>query len=170
VWAISRSAAIAHEHHLEAFSEEVPVQSDRPSIHPDQLLAAVSALMLLVLLFAVKWYGPDATTPSAVNGWHGLIHLRWLILASIAASFMLTAFGAITPRSRWLLPFSVIFTLLALAALLWLGYRVLISVPPGEKPAAYVGLVCALGLCLAAGASLRGELNIRRGGRRVSTT
>jgi len=34
---------------------------------------------------------------STVNGWHGLIHLRWLILVTIASAFVLAALGAITP-------------------------------------------------------------------------
>ena len=139
------------------------MQFDPSNLQRDQLLAAASALVLLVLLFAVKWYGPDAIS-SSVNGWDGLIHLRWLILVTIAASFMLAALGAIAPRSRWQLPYGVIFTLLALATLLWLGYRVLISIPPGEKPAAYVGLACVLGIFLGGCASLRRELSVRTSG------
>jgi len=136
------------------------MQFDPSNLHRDQLLAAASALVLLVLLFAVKWYGPDAISSTA-NGWDGLIHLRWLILVTIAASFILAALGAIAPRSRLQLPYSVIFTLLALATLLWLGYRVLISIPPGEKPAAYVGLACALGIFLGGWAALLRELSVR---------
>jgi hypothetical protein len=151
------------------------VQFDPPSLRRDQLLAAVSALVLLVLLFALKWYGPGAITSSdqatsTVNGWHGLIHLRWLILVTIASAFVLAALGAITPRSRLQLPFSVILTLLALATLLWLGYRVLISIPPGEKPAAYAGLVCALAIFLGGCISLLKELSVRDGGRGTPTS
>ena len=130
---------------------------DPPSIRRAQLLAAVSALVLLVLLFALKWYGPGAITSSyqtsTVNGWQGLIHLRWLILVTVASAFALAALGVIAPRSRLQLPLSLILTLLALATLLWLGYRVLISIPPGEKPAAFAGLACALAIFLGGGIS-----------------
>ncbi|MEA2159962.1 MAG: hypothetical protein QOD66_2342 [Solirubrobacteraceae bacterium] len=141
------------------------MQSDPPRLHRDQLLAAASALVLLVLLFALKWFGPGAITSSdhatsTVNGWDGLIHLRWLILVTIAFAVMVAALGASTPRSRLRLPFSAILTLLALASLLWLGYRVLISIPPGEKPAAYAGLACALAIFVGGCASLRRELSV----------
>jgi hypothetical protein len=144
------------------------VQSDRTSLHRDQLLAAVSALVLLVLLFALDWYGPGAITPSdqvtsPVNGWQALIHVRWLILATIASALVMAALGAITPRSRVQLPVGATLALLALATLLWLGYRVLVSIPPGETAAAYAGLVCALAIFVGGGASLRRELRARGG-------
>lgn len=147
------------------------MQSDPPSLRRDQLLTAVAALVLLVLLFAFKWYGPGAITSSArvtstVNGWHGLIHLRWLILVTVVGALMPAALAAVAPRSRLQLPFSAILTLLALATLLWLGYRVLISIPPGETPAAYVGLVCALAIFLGGCMALLRELSGRRDGGR----
>jgi hypothetical protein len=144
------------------------VQSDLSSFRRDQLLAAVSALLLLVLLFALDWYGPGAITPtdqvtSPVNGWHGLIHVRWLLLVTIAFALVTAALGALAPRSRLQLPFSAILTLLALATLLWLGYRVLVSIPPGETAAAYAGLVCALGILGGGGAALLRELRAHDG-------
>ncbi|MGI8863868.1 MAG: hypothetical protein ACR2JH_05625 [Solirubrobacteraceae bacterium] len=151
------------------------MQFDPPRLHRDQLLAAASALVLLVLLLALKWFGPGAITSSdhatsTVNGWHGLIHLRWLILVTIAFAVGGAALGAGKPRSRLQLPFSAILALLALASLLWLGYRVLISIPPGEKPAAYAGLVCALAIFLGGCASLLREFSGREGGRGITTS
>ena len=139
---------------------------DPSHLRRDQLLAAGSALVLLVLLFASKWYGPGAITASdhttsTVDGWHGLIHLRWLILVTIASAVALAALGSMTPQSRLQLPFSVFHILLALATLLWLCYRVLISIPPGEQPAAYAGLACALAIFLGGCISLFREFSVR---------
>jgi hypothetical protein len=121
-------------------------------------LAGLAAIVLLVLLFAAKWYGPGVITsgrvePGTVTGWQALIHLRWLLLVTIALAVGLTAL-ATAGRRTWAAAPRVVVVLCALASLLWLGYRVLISIPPGQKAVAYVGLGCSVAILAGAGFSL----------------
>jgi hypothetical protein len=113
-----------------------------------QLLTGVGALVLLVLLFTVKWYGSGPFSPTAVTGWQALIHLRWLMLLTILSAFALVLIVAFTRSPLLRAALSTTVTVLSLATLLWLGYRVFISIPPGEKPAAYVGVACAAAILL----------------------
>ena len=125
------------------------------------MLAGASALTLLVLMFAPKWYGRDTVSPAVssgnVNGWHGLVHVRWLMLVTIGAAFLLAIFQATCRAPALPVTMSVIVTALALATVVWLGYRVLISVPPHQKAVAYVGLACALGMVVGGYLSMRQE-------------
>jgi hypothetical protein len=123
---------------------------------------AASGLLLLVLMFVLKWYGPRAIVKGhfatgSVNGWHGLPHLRWLMLVTIAAALFLLLVQATRPAPAVPLTMSVIVTLLGVAAFVWLGYRVLISVPPHQKVAPYLGLVCVLGIVFGGYLSMRDE-------------
>lgn len=123
------------------------------------LLAAAGALVLLVLMFALKWYGPGAITngkevTTTVNGWEALIHLRWLMLLTIVCALLVVVIRA-TSRMRALpAATGLIVPLLGLVTLLWLGYRVFISIPPGQKPAAYLGLASVLAIVVGGGASV----------------
>jgi len=120
------------------------------------LLGAAGAVVLLILMFAVKWYRPGVLTSGvryagSVDGWHGLLHLRWLIVVTIAAALLL-GLVSLRPGAPGLRQILVVLVgLLGLATVLWLGYRVLISVPHGEKPAAYIGLGCAVIVLAGAG-------------------
>jgi|SRR5579884_1340668 len=132
-----------------------------------ELLAAVAALVLLVLLFAAKWYGPGVIASGVVvggtvNGWHGLLHLRWLLVVAAAWALVVAAWGLLvapaagagrSARARAVADGLV--ALLGLASVLWLGYRVLISIPPGEKAPAYVGLACAVAILAGGSLALR---------------
>jgi hypothetical protein len=124
-----------------------------------ELLVAASAVVLLVLMLVVNWYGPGSIGPAsgAVNGWDGLLHLRWLIAVTIAASLLLVLVQATRPAPAVPLTMSVIVTLLAVPTLLWLGYRVLIRVPPHQKVAPYLGLACAIGIAFGGYLSMRDE-------------
>lgn len=135
---------------------------DRSGVRGADVVSAVAAVVLLVLLFALKWYGPGMITSgrevtSTVNGWDGLTHLHWLILVTILAALAMVIIRATGRAPALPRAVSLVVPLLGLVTLLWLGYRVLISIPPGEKPAAYVGLVCVLAIVIGAGASLREE-------------
>lgn len=118
-------------------------------------IAAVSALLLLVFMFVPKWYG---TGPAgSVSGWDELTHLRWLALVTIVFALGL-AFLQATRRSPALpVSMSVIVTVLAVINAAWLGYRVLISVPPDEKISAYLGLASAIGIAVGGYLSMRQE-------------
>ena len=132
----------------------------RTRVHVGELISAGSALLLLVLLFATKWYGvagvpdPSYARPAisgAEDGWNGLTAMRWVILVTVIAavgSVCLHAsqrtHGTRTDTSR------LVAGLGALTSLL-LIYRVLIALPGGgtvidQKLGAVLGLLCALGI------------------------
>jgi hypothetical protein len=137
----------------------VPVRV-RTRVHVGEMISAGNALVLLVLMFATKWYGvagvPDPSyarpaVSTAENGWDGLTIVRWLALAAIAAavgSVFLHAsqreHGVKTDTSR------VVTALGSLAAVL-LAYRVLIALPGSgqiidQKLGAVLGVLCAAGI------------------------
>lgn len=126
-------------------------------MHPDMaglrrssgLVAAVAAIVLLVVMFALKWYGPGAITSSersrtSVDGWHGLLHLHWLMLAAIVVVLLAVALHAAAGPAHRTPAADTAISLICLATVLWLAYRVLISVPVDEKWPAYLGLACAV--------------------------
>lgn len=131
----------------------------------------VGALVLLVVLFALPWYGltgqigRTAATlglTTTVNGWDGLTTLRWLILVTVLVAFALTYFQATRRAPALPVSLSVIVSTLALLTALCLIYRVFISLPGPDsvieaRAGAYLGLACALGLTYAGYRSLREE-------------
>ncbi len=125
-----------------------------------EAIAGMSAVLLLILMFAAKWYGlagagdalaTRSSLSSSENAWQALTLLRWLMLITV-----LVAIGAmvlrITQHSHGtptdLSP--IVMTLGSITALL-LAYRVLIDLPsPGtvldQKLGAFLGLLCAVGI------------------------
>ena len=118
---------------------------------PEWLIGAGSAL-LVVSLLAVPWYA------HSVDGWHGLKHARWLVVATVAigvGAFVLQA-ALHSPA----IPVTLSLFSLPLGGLtvLWLVYRVLISPPGGDRMVGgFIGLVGALAIVYGAWRSLRLE-------------
>lgn len=119
-------------------------------------LVGICAVALLVLMFVACWYRARFAIPAA-TGWHGLIHVRWLVLVTAVLGLLLVGFQAGSRAPAVPVSLSVILTVVGLLDVLWLGYRVLISVPPGETAWAYVGFACAVGILVGAIVSLRTE-------------
>ncbi len=125
-----------------------------------ELIAASSALALLAVMFLLKWYGADGV--AAVNAWHALSILRWVMLATILLAFAL-AYLQVSRRSpAWPVTFSVLVTTAAVLLVLMLIYRVLINEPGpddvvGQKAGAYLGLLCAVGIVYGGYLSMRAE-------------
>jgi hypothetical protein len=129
-------------------------------VHVGELISAVSALLLLVLMFAFEWYGvagvpdPSSARP-AISGtedaWTGLAGIRWIMLATIIAAVGSVALhasqrahGTRTDTSRVVAALGTITSLL-------LVYRVLIALPGGgtvidQKLGAVLGLASAVGI------------------------
>lgn len=101
-------------------------------------------------MFVLKWYGH-------LNGWHALTHVRWLLLATGVAAILLMLMQAARRSPALPVTFSAFVTVLGAASFLWLGYRVVISVPPHQKLGAIVGWVCVIAIALAGIASIRQE-------------
>jgi hypothetical protein len=133
-----------------------------------ELLSAASALALLVVMFAFKWFGVDGIpgrTRSLVwaeNGWQGLTLVRWMMAATIVAAVGAPLLHA-TQRSHGTKT-STSLTVLGLASLtsLLLIYRVLIDLPSSnqvvdQKLGAFAGVLCALGIALGGYEAVRQE-------------
>lgn len=140
--------------------DEGTTRAAAPRVHMGELLSAGSAIVLLIAMFAVKWYGvagvPDPSyarpaVSSAVDGWNALSGIRWLVLVTIivaVGSIVLHVsqlqHGVQTDTGR------IVAALGGLTALL-LAYRILIALPSEEKIidqklGAFLGLAAALGV------------------------
>src|ERR1700742_5113867 len=139
--------------------------SDGPPVRPPRirvgaLVSATSALALLVIMFATKWYGvagvpdPSAVRPAvstAENAWHGLTVTRWVLLATIVAAIGAVVLHASQRRHGNKTDTSLIVAALGALSAVLLVYRVLIVLPSpprviDQKLGAFLGLLCALGI------------------------
>ncbi len=137
-------------------------QSRPPRFRRGELISALGALVLLPVMFALKWFGlemppgPSAARSAisaAENAWQGLTDLRWLMLLTIAA-----AFGAVllhvSQRSHGTkTDTSGVVAVLGTVTAALVIYRVLIDLPSpdqvvDQKIGAYVGLLAAVTIAL----------------------
>jgi hypothetical protein len=161
------------------------IDDSRP-LHPLQaeLIAAGGAVLLLVSLLFLKWFGlggavgrfaPRAAATGSEGAWHTLTLLRWLALLTIVVALLplLMRVG-----QRWIGPSRR--TTAAVAALggvtmLLLGYRVLIDLPDpqhvvDQKAGAILALLGALLILVGGveGMGTQAEPSPRRRARRRS--
>jgi hypothetical protein len=132
--------------------------------------------LLLVLMFATKWYGvagvpdPSYARPAvsgAEDGWNALTVVRWVILltviAAVGAVFLHASqrtHGTKTDTGRLVAFLGTVCSVLLI-------YRVLIALPSAgtvidQKLGAVLGLGCALGIAWGGYESIREQR--RRGG------
>ena len=144
-------------------------EAPAPRVRRGELLSAGSAVLLVLVMFLLKWYGVAqgagrsalrSGLSSAENAWHGLTILRWLMLLSaiVAVGSLVirasqSSHGTQTDGSR------LVTALGALTAVL-LGYRVLIALPDPDKVVdqklgAILGLLCAIGIAFGGWESMR---------------
>jgi len=149
-------------------SAESPPQRP-PRIRVGALVSAVSALALLVILFAMEWYGvagvpdPSAVRPAvstAENGWHGLTVTRWVLVATILAAIGAVVLHASQREHGNKTDTSLVVATLGAISSVLLVYRVLIVLPAGtrvidQKLGAFLGLLCALGIAWGGYESIR---------------
>lgn len=131
---------------------------------PEWVVVA-SALVLLIVMFVMKWFEfnppnnsltglqPDQT----VDGWHGVSHLRWLLLVTVIAALALFLLQATRRAPALPSTFSLLVTLLGGASAAWLIFRVAIDPPGGRLAGGWVGLVAAAALTWGAFRSLKME-------------
>ena len=133
-----------------------------PRVFFGELTSAACALLLLVFLFATKWYGvagvpdPSAARPAistAETGWQGLTVVRWVMLATALAALGSVVLHASQRRHGTKTDTSRVITALGSLTSLLLVYRVLLALPTGgkvidQKLGAFLGLLCALGIAL----------------------
>ncbi len=146
-----------------------PAPERRLTPRGGELISAVSALVLLVAMFALKWFGlvvtpgPHAArsaTPSAENAWHGLLVVRWVMALTIFVALGSVVLHA-TQRSHGArTDTSVAIAMLGSLTTVLLIYRVLINLPSprsvvDEKLGAYLGLLAAVGVAIGGYESIR---------------
>ncbi len=136
-----------------------------------ELIVGAGAVVLLVDLFGLSWYGLSGTlaptaarlgSSTAVNGWNGLTHIRWLVLLTLLVALALVYFQAAERAPAIPVSLGVVLSVLAVLTELALIYRVLLNVPGADglivrKAGAWIGLAAGLVLFYGAYASLRTE-------------
>jgi hypothetical protein len=143
-------------------SPGAPEPAGAPRVLFGELTSSVSAVLLLVVLFATEWYGvagvpdPSAARPAvsgAESGWTGLSVTRWVVLVTALAAIGSVVLHASQRRHGTKTDTSRLIAGLGSLTSLLLIYRVLIVLPSGakvidQKLGAFLGLVCALGVAL----------------------
>ncbi len=143
---------------------------DPRRLRAGEVIAGASATLLLIFMFALKWYavsgslsetlGRGLGQPTTFDGWNGLQHLRWLLLVTIVAALALTYFQAARRQPAIPITLSVVVTVLGGLSALALIYRVLINTPAStldQRAGAYLGLVATIGIAYGGYKSMRQE-------------
>jgi predicted signal transduction protein with EAL and GGDEF domain len=147
------------------------MEFDVSRLRRGELVAGGGALVLLLNLLLVPWYGIkspfDATAvttfhiSSTTDGWDGLQHLRWLALVTIVLAFALVWFQGSSRAPAVPAAISAVLIVIGLINVLALLYRVVINVPGsavvGQRAGAFIGLGAAIVLWYGSYLSLRQE-------------
>ncbi len=133
-------------------------------------LAGTGAVVLLVSMFLLSWYGPTSTLSraaggsglsSSANAWHTLTTARWVMLITIVLALALAYFQGARRSPAVPVSLSVFVTVFALITVVILIDRVLIDPPGGDlaeaKAGAYIGLLSAIVMLLGGFFSMRDE-------------
>jgi cytochrome bd-type quinol oxidase subunit 2 len=137
---------------------------DPSRLRRGEMLAGVSAVLLVIFLIGGKWYGSGGTGGS-VTGWQALTDLRWLLLVTVLAAVGLVFVQATRRAPALPVTMSLVVMLLGIVSVVALIYRVLISPPAHEQAGAYLSLLSALGIACGGYLSLRQEGVARRDNR-----
>ena len=125
--------------------------------------------MLALTLFLLPFYGVTGTfaptlasesQPTSFDGWHNLLHLRWLVLVTILVASALIWFQSTRRAPAIPVTLSVFVTLLGLLTALAMLWRVLIDPPGGYlevRYGGYVALVASLAMFYGGYRSMREE-------------
>ncbi len=133
-------------------------------LRPGEVICGAGGVLLLVLLFALPWYGVKSTVggTTTISGWDALTTLRWLLLVTAVAAVALAYFQATRSAPAIPVTLSVIVTALGILSALALIYRVLINVPGSDslvdaRVGAYLGLAVAVAILYGGYESMRRE-------------
>ncbi len=135
------------------------------------MIAGVAAVVLLVSVFLLPWYGLTGTiapvaarlgVSTSVNGWDSLTSIRWLMLVTILSALALVYLQATRHSPALPSTFSLIVMLLGGLTALALIYRVLISVPGtsgvvDHRIGGFIGLISGCAIAYGGYRSLRQE-------------
>jgi hypothetical protein len=146
-------------------------QPRTPLIGRGELMSALSALVLLALMFLTAWYGVDqlpsrflagAGRATSETAWQGLTIVRWVMLLTIVVALG-SVIVHLTQRSHGnQTDTGGLIAMLGTVTFALLIYRVLIALPTpykvvDQKVGAMLGLLCALGIAVGGLESMREE-------------
>ena len=164
---------------VEASSADTAGRAHRLRLRQGALITAGSALVLLIAMFATKWFGVDeipgrvATRTQmthAANAWHALTIVRWLMLATIVVAVgSVLLHGSQRSHGSKTNTGALVAVLASITAAV-LIYRVLIDLPSAgsvvdQKLGAIVGVIATIGIAFGGYQSMLEERErARRGG------
>lgn len=90
--------------------------------------------------------GPQYFITTSLDGWHGLHHARWLVLAAVVAGLALFVLQATRRAPAVPVTLSLLTTVIGGLTVLWLIYRVVINPAGGRELGGWVGLIAACAL------------------------
>lgn len=134
-----------------------------------ELVSAACAVILLVLMLAVAWYGVDEipghagsrrSSTLAETGWDGLTGIRWLVLLTVLVALAAVAAHAARPTRQTVAGVRLALLALSSATAVALIIRVLIDLPSSDrvvdqKLGAVLGMLVSLGIVFGAAAAVR---------------
>ncbi len=135
---------------------------DPSRLRRGEMLAGVSAVLLVIFTVGGKWYGSGAGKGGSVTGWQALTDLRWLLLVTVLAAAGLVFVQATRRPPAVPVTMSLVVMLLGIVSVIALIYRVVISPPAHEEAGAFLGLLTAIGIACGGYLSLRQEGVARR--------
>jgi hypothetical protein len=158
-------------------TEETPTRNRSP-VQGGELISALCALILLILMFAVEWFGvagvpgaskTRAATTTAVDAWHAMTILRWLMLLTIVVTLGSVALHLTQRRHGRSTDTGLTITVLGSLTAVLLAWRVLVELPKpdqiiDQKLGAIIGLIAAIGIAFGGYERMREE---RRRARRL---
>ena len=167
-----------------AETAETAEPAHRLRLRQGALITAGSALLLLVVMFATKWYGVDeipgrvATRRQlshAANAWNSLSIVRWLMLATIVVAIgTVLLHGSQRSHGSKTNTGGLVAVLGSITAAV-LVYRVLIVLPSAgsvvdQKLGAIIGVIAAVGIALGGYESMLEERERERARRSVHSS
>ncbi len=133
----------------------------RAALTHGEVIAAVSALLLLILMFGTKWYGvagipgtsAHAQAVTTENAWGSLSVVRWVMLLTILAAGASVLVHLVEVSRSTIALIRLAVALLGSLTAVLLTWRVLIDLPSpsdvvDQKLGAVAGLVCAYGIAV----------------------
>ena len=154
---------------------ESPAASPAPATS-GELIAALSGLLLLIAMIALKWFGitgpdgrfaPRSGTLATQTAWQSLTTLRWLMVVTIAVALAAGVLRLTQRDHDARTDVSLLVAALGGLTAVLLTYRVLIELPGSgsvvdQKLGAFLGLLAAIGIAFG-GLASRHEARLARG-------
>ncbi len=123
-------------------------------------------IVLLGAMLLLPWYqltlvsgpgGPSYFVSQQVDGWNGLSHARWLLLATIVVALAVAFFQAQRRAPAVPVTVSLLGSILAGLTTVWLIVRVVIAPAGGREIGGWIGLLASAAITYGAFASVRLE-------------